>query len=240
MGGNPELATWLVSRRREIEREMSLRLGPAAPAAADPESEALRRFRSFAASALRRGAAAAPAMEGVRAHERRVLALLRAWTEAAEELAGERGRELRGALDPLVDRFRLSLRTTRSRQRASGQPRASRRAVVAAIDRVADAFFAVDTESGEIADANPAAGALLGVARDALLGVSALSFVAEAEREILWGELDAVCESEEPRHFRCALRDRSGTHVSVDASATAFTSRGRTLALLLARPRPLG
>ena len=42
---NRQLASWLVARRREIEGSMMASLGPAAPAASSPESEALRRFR---------------------------------------------------------------------------------------------------------------------------------------------------------------------------------------------------
>ncbi|MCG8587888.1 MAG: hypothetical protein MJE66_01210, partial [Proteobacteria bacterium] len=79
MGTERELATWLVSCRREIERRMVETLGPAAPAAAEPEAEALRRFRSYAASALLRGdAAGEPALDGVRPNERRMGALLTA------------------------------------------------------------------------------------------------------------------------------------------------------------------
>ncbi|MCZ6463618.1 MAG: PAS domain-containing protein [Proteobacteria bacterium] len=237
MGENRELASWLVSRRREIERHMAERLGPAAPGAGDPESEALRRFRTFASTALLRGRAAPPALDGLRPRERRVVALLRAWSEAAEDLAGSRGPDVRRALDPLVDQFRLSLRTTQSSRRARGAPRAQRRAVIAAIDRVADAFLAIDTESAEIADANPAAGALLGVDRDALLGVDALSFVPADARDQWWHELDAAAESDEPRSFRGALQDKGGVSVPVDATITSFVTRGRTLALVLARPR---
>lgn len=215
---------------------MALRLGPAAPAAADPETEALRRFRSFAASALIRGSAAAPALDGLRINERRVLALLRAWVETARQLAGERGPEVKSALDPLVDQFRLSLRATRTSRRTSGAPRANRRAVVAAIDRVADAFLAIDTDTGKIADANPAAGALLCVGRDALLGVDAMSFVPEGARGGWWNQLDAVSETEDARAFECVLMDASGNAIAVLASATRFTTRGRTLALVMVRP----
>jgi PAS domain S-box-containing protein len=108
---------------------------------------------------------------------------------------------------------------------------------MAAIDRVADSFLAVDTDTGRIVDANPAAGSLLGLARDALLGVDALSFVPELQREGWWTELDAMTEGAEPRCFASSLCDASGREIPVDCSVTCFATRNRTLALVLARPR---
>jgi len=235
MEPNRALASWLVARRREIEAAMTMSLGPASPSAAAPETEALRRFRSFAASALVRGQAQAPALDGLKPNERRVMALLRAWTDAAAQVSGPQGEEVRAALEPLVDHFRLSLRSTSTGRRTRGAPRASRRAVIAAIDRVADSFIAIDIDTGQIADANPAAGSLLGVSRDALLGVDAMSFVPESERSQWWTELDAMAECDETRHFRASLRDATGNRVDVEASATRFATRSRTLALVMAR-----
>ncbi|MGH0038223.1 MAG: PAS domain-containing protein [Myxococcota bacterium] len=238
--GQRALASWLVAERPRIEKVMSGRLGPAAPGAGDSESEALRRFRSFTASALLRGQAPAPALDGVRANERRVMALLHAWTEAAEHVAAERGGEVRRALAPLVDQFRLALRKTQSSRRSKGAPRSNRRAVTAAIDRVADAFLAVDTESAEILDANPAAGALLAVERDALLGLEVMRFVAEEDRSGWWTELDSVAEGAEPRAFVARMRDAGGDSLRIHASVTRFQTRGRTLALIVARTLAAG
>jgi len=215
---------------------MTSRLGPAAPGPAAVESEVLRRFRSFAASSLRRGSSAEPALDGIRAHERRVNALLAAWSEAAAEVAGDEAEAVRKALAPLLTRFRSSLRNTQSNRTSRGAPRTTRRAVIAAIDRVADAFLAIDTDDGLIADANPAAGALLGIARDALLGVRAMAFVPAERQENWWTELDAVTEGVESRRFKSALQDRSGTSIPVDCTVTRFATRGRTLALVLLRP----
>ena len=216
---------------------MSDRLGPAVPSASSPESEALRRFRSFSAIALRNGEAPNPSLEGLRVNERRVRALLEAWTEAAAEVAGAaQAPRVRKSLAALKERFRLSLRTTPERRTKSGKPRPSRRAVIAAIDRIADAFLALDTDDGRIADANPAAGALLGVERDALLEVDGLSFVPEAERGYWQTQLDSVAEGDEPRQFRAHLMDRRGEEIAVEATATGFTTKSRSLALILARP----
>lgn len=233
--GNEDLAGWLIVRRADIEGVLSARLGPARPDPAGPESEVLRRFRSFAASALRRGGAAQPALEGIIANEKRVSALLTAWVDAAAQVAGPDGAGIRSALLPWLKTFQASLRTSAVGRGRSGAPRTQRRAVNAAIDRIADAFLAVDADTGQVVDANPAAGALLGVVRDALLGLEAAAFVAESSRPRFQGELDAVTEGAEPRRFRGALRDAQGGEVPVDCSVTAFSTRDRTLALILAR-----
>lgn len=232
------LATWLVAHRREVESAMKVQLGPAAPAAGSPESEALRRFRTFLASSLMRGEAIAPALDGLRLNERRVMALVDAWTQAATRL-GARFPELGEKIRPLSDQFRLAIRTTHSGRRQSGRPRATRRAVAAAIDRVADAFLAIDTDNGQIVDANPAAGSLLGVQRDALLGVDALSFVEPGGHASWWTELDAMSEDGDTRTFCARLVDTAGGPVDVEATMTRFATRSRVVALLMMRPRPL-
>lgn len=233
---DPGLATWLVASRRTLEDELAVRLGDAMPGAGAPESEALRRFRTFAALALRDGSAPPPALDGLRVHERAFGRLLDAWTGTALDLAGADRREgLRLALGPLSERFRAALRTTEAARRARGAPRASRRAVIAAIDRIADAFLAVDAGAGTIADANPAAGALLGRHRDQLLGTDALGFVPADLRDQWRARLEAVEEGCEPFRFHSALLDGDGRRVEVEVSVTRSATRERTLALFLAR-----
>jgi PAS domain S-box-containing protein len=232
---NPQLAAWLVAHRAQIDRALEARLGAGAPAAGAQETEVLRRFRSFAASALQRGEAAQPALDGLRADELRVQTLLAAWLEVAAEAAGEAGDDLRSALEPLLARFQGSLRTTAPAREKRGAPR-TRRAVVAAIDRVADAFLAIDAEDARVIDANPAAGALLGVARDALLGADAMAFVPGPLRPQWWTELDAMTEAAEPRRFRGELIDSKGTSIPVECSVTRYATRNRTVALVVARP----
>ena len=234
MAGNAELATFLITRRNQIEGVMATRLGPAAPGPGAPESEVLRRFRSYAAAALRFGEAAQPALDGLRSNERRTAALLDAWAASAAEVAGDSGDALQTALDPLLRQFRTSLKTTATGRRSKGAPRSRRRAVMAAIDRVADAFLALDQDAN-IVDANPAAGALLGVPRDTLLGIDGLSFVPEAQHGAWWTAIDAVAEGSDQR-FESRLRDVDGAEIAVDCSATRFATRSKTLALVVARP----
>lgn len=233
---NRELAAWLLSKRLDIERLMQERLGAAAPAAAGPEAETLRRFRTFASTALMRGEAPRPVLDGLRPQERRVMALLTTWSDAACELAGPEAEVVSRALAPLLDAFRLSIRTTGAKRKSSGKPRATRRAITAAIDRIADLFLAVDTDSGEILDANPAAGSALGVARDALLGIELNAFVPAEQQGPWWTALDAVAEGQDHHVFEASMQDRSGERLRLEVSATRHPHRDRVLALVVARP----
>jgi PAS domain-containing protein len=236
-GVNRRLASWLVARRRPIERLMATSLGDALPAAGSPEAEALRRFRTFAAAALRRGDGALPALDGIRVNERRATMLLTSWIDSAAAAAGPDATKVREALVPLLIRFRLSLRTTQPARHASGGPRSSkRRAVSAAIDRISEAFLAIDVDTGRIADANPAAGALLGTTRDALLESDLAQFLSESTRDAWWTQLDAVAEGAEPRRFVSGMLDCAGEVMGVDVSVTRLATRKHTLALLVARP----
>lgn len=236
MEPNPELATWLMGNRRQIEGILAARLGPAAPRASGPEAETLRRFRTFASTALMRGEAPPPALEGLRPNERRVMALLAAWADSAGELAGPQSKDLQSALAPLLDTFRLSLRTSTGQRHSKGTPRAARRAVAAANDRIADAFLAVDVHEATLVDANPAAGALLGVERDTLLGLELMSFVPSVHQSAWWAQLDRLSEGDDAERFEAVLADAGGTTMRLEASATRLRSRGRTLALVLLRP----
>ncbi len=233
---NRDLAAWLISQRSEIESAMNRRLGPAAPGVSSPEAEALRRFRSFTSSALTRGTLVPPALDGLRVNQRRTEALLLAWIEAADEVAGDESSQLRESLNPLALQFRTHLRGTPSGRKTRGAPRAKRRAVIAAIDRLAEAFLAIDTDTGVIEDANPAAGALLGLNRDELLGVDGLSFVPKPLQGELWRELDAIGEGVETHAFTTTLCDSQGAPLELVASATRYSTRGKTLALILLRP----
>ena len=232
---NRDLATWLVSQRLEIERVMQARLGAAAPAASGPEAETLRRFRTFASTALMRGEAPRPVLDGLRPNERRVMALLTTWSDAAVELAGPDAAVVSAAIAPLLDAFRLAIRTTGTKRKTSGRPRATRRAITAAIDRVADLYFAIDVDSGEILDANPAAGSALGVARDALIGIEFNAFVPTDVQGPWWTSLDSIAEGQESVVFAGSMQDREGRRLRLAVSATRYLRSNKTLALVLAR-----
>ncbi len=233
---NRELGSWLMNQRLEIEKVMHARLGAAAPAASGPEAETLRRFRTFTSTALTRGEAPRPVLDGLRPNERRVMALLSCWAESATELAGPDKEMVSAALAPLLDAFRLAIRTTGTKRKSSGRPRATRRAISAAIDRVADLYFALDVDSGEILDANPAAGAALGVARDALIGIEFNAFVPTDAQGPWWTSLDAIAEGQESLAFLASMQDREGRQLRLEASASRYLRSNRTIALILARP----
>jgi PAS domain S-box-containing protein len=231
-----QLATFLIRQRSQIDALMNAQLGGAAPDPASAEAELLRRFRSCAAAALASGRPAEPALEGLRVHDRRASALLDGWIDAAATAGAPHGAAIEAALRPLQQAFVARMRQSTGVRRAKGAPRATRRAVTAAIDRVADGFLALDANTGLIVDANPAAGALLGVARDALLGVDAMAFVPKERHDAWWIELDAMTEGGEPRRFDSKLVDTRGREIAVTCSVTRFATRERTLALVLVRP----
>ena len=233
---NRELSSWLMSQRLEIERVMHAHLGAAAPAASGPEAETLRRFRTFASTALMRGEAPRPVLDGLRPNERRVMALLTCWAEAASELAGPEREIVAEALAPLLDAFRLAIRTTGTKRKSSGRPRATRRAIIAAIDRIAELYFAVDVDTGEILDANPSAGAALGIARDALIGIEFNAFVPTDAQGPWWTALDTIAEGQESHIFLATMQDREGCPLRLEASASRYLQSHRTIALILARP----
>jgi PAS domain S-box-containing protein len=230
------LATFLIRQRSRIDALMTEQLGGATPEPASAEAELLRRFRSCSAAALASGRPAEPALEGLRVNDRRAAALLDGWIDAAARAGAPDGDAIQAALRPIQQAFVARMRQTSGARKASGAPRAKRRAVTAAIDRVADGFFALDADSGRIIDANPAAGSLLGVPRDALLGVDAMAFVPSARQASWWTELDAMAEGCEPRRFESFLQDKLGREIRVYCSITRLATRERTLALVLARP----
>ena len=236
MAESAEIAAWLIAKRLTITQVMEEQLGTAAPAPGSAEVEALRRFRSYAAVSLRRRQTRQPALDGLRVNERRALALVDAWSDAAARVAGPHAREITQALQPIVASYRNAVRTLNRGQRSGAAPRAGRRAVSAAIDRISDAFLAIDADSGRIVDANPAAAALLGVARDALIDVEANQFIPVDSQSGWWTQFDAVTEGSDPRRFCARLADKAGAPIAVDCTLTTLATRSRTLALVVARP----
>jgi len=166
----------------------------------------------------------------------RRLALVEAWSQAAARVAGPHGSEIATALQPIVASYRNALRGQNRSRRSRAAPRSARRAVSAAIDRISDAFLAVDADTGRIVDANPAAAALLGVARDALIDVEVDRFLPAGAREQWWTHFDAVTEGTEPRRFRAPLADKSGAAIALDCTLTGLSTRNRSLGLVVARP----
>ncbi len=230
----PALAHWLAEQRGALEREAARATGALDPAS--PEAEALRRFRSFALLTLARGSGA-PSLEGLRVSVRRAARALDAWIQAAGTLAGPDREKVLAPLAALRSEFIGSLSANASARQTGGAPTPSaRRAVSAAIDRIADVFLAADTDTGAIVDANPAACALLGLARPELLARVLDAIAAPPDRADWSLLLDAMAEGSEPRQTSLALLDASGAPCRLDVRATRLTAKGRTLALFVCRP----
>jgi PAS domain S-box-containing protein len=228
------VAHWLAQQRVAIEREAARSAGALDPAS--PEAETLRRFRSFALLALT-GVDATPALDGLRVSLRRSARAIDAWIEAATALAGPDAESLRPRLGALRAHFVGALGATASARAAAGAATPSaRRAVPAAIDRIADVFIAADVDSGAIVDVNPAACALLGLARPELLARTLDAISAPADRAYWAQLLDALAEGGEPQRAQLTLLDATGSPLRLDLRATRFARRGRALALLLGRP----
>lgn len=230
-----EWASFLVTQRTAIEGALAEQLGDAFPRRSAPEAEALRRFRSFAGARLRRADAGGPALDGLRVDGFETARLIDAWCAVAEDVAGPRGPELRRLLTPLRERFRIALLGSEAAHGAQRAQRVARRALTGAIDRIADAFLAVDVDDGSIVDGNPAAATLLRVARDEMLGRAAASMVAADARGAWSSELEALAESAAPRRFRTRFVDARGDVVDAEVHATRVATRDRVLAVLVAR-----
>ncbi len=202
--GNPnrDLSKWLMNQRLEIEKVMHARLGAAAPAASGPEAETLRRFRTFASTALMRGEAPRPVLDGLRPNERRVMALLTCWTESATELAGPEREIVATALAPLLDAFRLAIRTTGTKRNSSGRPRATPPSISAAIARVAD-----HCRARGAAAARTAAGRARYVQHDVTQEADWQGAVAAAVKE--FGRIDILVNNAGITIPRVAIEDRT-------------------------------
>ena len=178
-------------------------------------------------SALR-GDPPPPPLDGLRVSPEQAGRWIVGWVRVACREAGPGGSWVAEVMKPLAARFQTALRSTSHTRSGRGQPRRSnRRLVTAAIDRIADAYLAVDVESGAAVDANPAAGALL--------GSPLADWVANAHRSALAVELDSLTEGSDVRAFRLDLCDRNGRSIAVELRMTRYAARGRELALLVAR-----
>ncbi len=227
----PALAAWLHGKRPALEARLAARIGRALDPGA-VEFEALRRFRSFAVSALR-GVPAEPALDGLRVVPRRAETWIDAWIDSAVLEAGSGGATVGQHLRPLGARFKEALQGTSRGRAAAGRPRSSRRFVTAAIDRIALPFLAIDPDDGAILDANPAAAAFFEISRDVLVGSPVTRWLAIGQRTSVEAELDAIAEGGEQRRFGCVAVTERGREAALDVHLTRYVRRGRVTALAL-------
>jgi PAS domain S-box-containing protein len=235
------VALHLDRHRAAIEAEVNRRLGRAEPA---PEArlEIVRRFRSFCRLASVDWAMARPSLEGLAGHS--CDGLETAVRIAAESAAGSGlDAEQASLLGALSERFRAGIRrqlkpedfephvaAPERRKRANAGKR-----VRAAIDRIDDAYLALNLDDGRIFDLNPAAEALLGAEANALLDRELADWIEPGDRAgyaSLEARLDAG-ESAPPMRLR--FRRRDGEAVAGEVSVAGHTIAGRRLAIFVVR-----
>lgn len=238
-----ETVRFLERYRVTIDREVDRRLGRGEPTPA-ARVEVIRRFRSFCRLASIGGGAARPSLDGLGGNSPSGL-------EDAIELAVDvaclcqPAEPVERALRLLEAQFRTGIRRTLrpaepQRRLRRGRRRALHggRRVRSAIDRIGDAYLAVDLDSALLTDLNPAAEALLGAPAVTLVEKPFVDLIHEADRA-RYADLEARLDAEEdcpPLLLR--LRRPDGTAISVEASVAIHSFGGRRLAIFVARERP--
>ncbi len=238
-----EAVRFLDRFRGTIEDEIDRRLGRGEP---PPEArlEVVRRFRSFVRLASVDLDAARPSLDGLGGNSP---AGLEKAIEVAVDVAClcDPPPAVQQALRVLEARFRTGIRRImRPSEPERKQRRGRRRAlhggkrVRAAIDRIGDAYLALDLETGRLADLNPAAEALLGTPAVTVIEKPFADLI-EPEARPAFGDLEARLDAdEETAPFSLALRRGEGNAVPVEVSVASHTISGRRLAIFIAREQP--
>jgi PAS domain S-box-containing protein len=238
-----EAVRFLDRFRGAIEDEVDRRLGRSEP---PPEArlELVRRFRSFVRLASIDLENARPSLDGLGGNS---AAGLEKTIEIAVDVAClcDPPAEVEASLRSLEARFRTGIRRImRPSEPERKQRRGRRRAlhggkrVRAAIDRIGDAYLALDLESGRLADLNPAAEVLLGAPAVTVIEKPFLDLIEPEAREA-FGSLEARLDAdEETPPCSLAFQRREGEAVSVEVSVANHTISGRRLAIFIAREHP--
>jgi PAS domain S-box-containing protein len=235
-----ETVRFLDRFRATIEDEVDRRLGRGEPS---PEArlEIVRRFRSFVRLASIDLDSARPSLDGLGGNSP---AGLEKAIEIAVDVAGlcEPPAAVMESLRGLEARFRTGIRRImRPSEPERKQRRGRRRAlhggkrVRAAIDRIGDAYLALDLESGRLADLNPAAEVLLGAPAVTVIERPFVDLI-EPEARPAFGELEARLDADEDTGpVALALQRHEGKAVPVEVSVANHTISGRRLAIFIAR-----
>ncbi len=228
--------------RAVIEAEVDRRMGREEP---PPEvrGEIVRRFRTFCRLASLDVGAARPSLDGLGGNSPGALeqVLARA-VEVALECSPPL--EVASALVSVQARFSAGMRRIMSprepdRRRRRGRrkvPNAGRR-VRAAIDRIGDAYIALNLDTGLIFDVNPAAETLFGSEAEHLLRRPLAELVAPGDRQTfadLESRLDA---GEDAGPLELSFARRNGDFVRVETLVSQHTIAGKRLAIFTSRER---
>ncbi len=227
--------------RSAIEAEVDRRMGGAQPTPA-ARAEIIRRFRTYCRLASLDSNAARPSLDGLGGNE--PAALERALSVAVE-IAIECGPEpeVAGALRRMEQQFRAAIRRlmlpVESRKQRKGRrrmPNAGKR-VRAAIDRISDAYVALNLDTGKIFDVNPAAEALLGADVAKLLDQSFEKLIAAQDRQF-YSDLEARLDAgEDSGPIEIVLERPNGDFVRVECLISLHTIASKRLAIFTARER---
>ncbi|NRA01307.1 MAG: PAS domain S-box protein [Myxococcales bacterium] len=234
-------ALFLTRHRAAIEAEVDRRLGRAEPPPA-ARAEIVRRFRSFCRLASLDLSSARPSLDGLAGTSPE--GLERAISTAVQ-VARSCGPapDIEQALQSLGARFRGGIRQlmrpSESPVRKRGRrklPNAGRR-VRAAIDRINDAYVALNLDTGRIYDLNPAAETLFAADAAKLLDREFEELVEPAllpQYQSLQARLDA---GEDPGRTEMVFARTNGERVPVVLTISNHTIGGRRIAIFVARER---
>ncbi len=232
-------ALFLDRHRSAIEAEVDRRLGRAEPPPA-ARAEIVRRFRSFCRLASLDLSSARPSLDGLGGISPDGLEqAISTAVEVARSCAP--AREVEQALQLLAARFRGGIRhlmrppaPPAQRRGRKKLPNAGKR-VRAAIDRINDAYVALNLDTGKIYDLNPAAETLFAADAAKLLDREFEELVEPAllpQYQSLQARLDA---GEDPGKTEMVFARANGECVPVELTISNHTIAGRRIAIFIAR-----
>ena len=237
-------ALFLDRYRSAIETEVDRRIQRSDPPPA-ARAEIIRRFRSFCRLASLDLSSARPSLDGLAGTS--PAGLEHAVTTAVDvACACGPPPEIAEALRALETRFRAGIRhlmrppEQRTKKRGRRKvPNAGKR-VRAAIDRINDAYVALNLDTGKIYDVNPAAEILFAADAAKLLNREFEELVEPAllpSYQSLQARLDA---GEDPGKTEMVFSRTNGECVPVELTISNHTIAGRRLAIFIARERETG
>ncbi len=228
--------------RGAVEAEVNRRMGREEP---PPEvrAEIVRRFRTYCRLASLAVATARPSLDGLGGNS--PASLERALGRAVE-VALECGptAEVARALVEMQASFLAGMRrimspreSERKKQRGRRKvPNAGKR-VRAAIDRIGDAYVALNLDTGKIFDVNPASEALFGTEAEHLLERPLENLVAPQDKRT-YADLESRLDAgEDSGPLEITFARPNGDFVSVETLISQHTIAGRRLAIFTLRER---
>ncbi len=227
--------------RGAIEAELNRRMSGSEPTP-EARAEIIRRFRTYCRLASLDINTARPSLDGLGGNEPH--ALERALSVTVE-IAVEYGPtpEVATALQKMEKMFRAGIRRimrpVEGRKQRKGRrrmPNAGKR-VRAAIDRIGDAYLALNLDTGKVFDLNPAAETLLGADAEKILDQSFENLIATQDHAF-YRDLEARLDADEDAgSCELVLARPNGDFVRVEFMIACHTIASKRLAIFTARER---